>query len=217
MPEMPDKATIYLERLRGKGSPSVPTTMTTGGQGKNFFIRIESQDGLRIILKADACTFIGKLNPILSAMYRSLDNDTPPGIIHDSSSQAEPEAGEEQFNLITMADIVPELPIAKKLAFLIERFRDSDADIHEALVSDYKTFTGQTYNAGSHQDISGEPSQVEQDLAILEAEKESLLNAKGQLQRGAVSRIAEMLGGQAAGHFYYSRVKPAIKALRKAA
>ena len=59
-----------------------------------------------------------------------------------------------------------------------------------------------------------EHAQLEQDLAKLRPHAADLLENAGQIQRGAKSRAAKILGGILSGHMYH-RVNLALKALQE--
>lgn len=117
-------------------------------------------------------------------------------------------ANSQHFNLVTLQDIAPEIPIAQKLALLIERFEPTLPDIAECLRRDYKNFIGIEYGEKPDRQLE---SDLEQLRPIL-----TELTENGQLIRGAKTRIAQALGLPNGGSSY-QRIQAIAQAVQEQA
>lgn len=182
---------IHLRRMV-KGSKFTPVELGLVGYGENFYIRLQTADGLDMQLGASAQDFISALEPMLIEMKARIGQS--PGVLA-GEMETRNEAFYRQFNLITINDLTDQMTPGEKWALLIERFKNSDQmnEEVELFKEMYKRATGQDYdNRSIYQSRNG--GRGADPLAVLRRHAADLLDDDGAPKWGAQQRVAELLG-----------------------
>jgi hypothetical protein len=192
---------IYLRRDR-PNSPPVKVSFVTTGHGHAAYINVQTNDGLAFSIGSSRKLILHLLNRLISEL--EISSIAERGIIHGEA---------EAFNFITLDDLKENLSDEQKLLLLIERFRDSSADIYNGLLADYEAKAGHKYNSSKIEKGGAAesppplsiPSQLHNDLQTISSYLPQLLQ-DNKLIRGSRTRIAEILNIPNGGSSY-KRIK----------